>query len=96
MNPYKKPVYAGIEMTPRKMEICKLLKEGLKNKEIADKLFICESSVKSHLWELLKNPYLRARGINSKMKLLIHIITTLEQEEEVKAPPEVPELPSGV
>ncbi|MFZ5641894.1 MAG: HD domain-containing phosphohydrolase [Bacillota bacterium] len=42
------------QLTPREKEILALLAEGLTNKEIAQKLFIAERTVKCHLTSILK------------------------------------------
>ena len=40
-------------LTDREMEVLKLLAEGLSNREIADRLFITEGTVKNHVTEIL-------------------------------------------
>ena len=42
-----------LEITPREYEVLKHISEGLSNKEIADKLFLSESTIKTHVSNLL-------------------------------------------
>jgi DNA-binding NarL/FixJ family response regulator len=41
-------------LTTRELEVLKLLGEGASNREIADRLFIAENTVKIHVHNLLK------------------------------------------
>ena len=41
-------------MTIRQKEVVELLKKGLTNKQIADKLFVCEKTIKFHLTNIYK------------------------------------------
>ena len=42
-----------LEITPREHEVLQSISEGLSNKEIAEKLFISESTIKTHVSNLL-------------------------------------------
>lgn len=42
-----------LEITPREYEVLQSISEGLSNKEIADKLFLSESTIKTHVSNLL-------------------------------------------
>lgn len=42
------------DLTPREQEVLLLLTKGFANKEIGQKLFICEKTVKSHLHRIFK------------------------------------------
>jgi len=68
------PKYFGSKLSglkfisTREMEIIKLVSEGMKNKEIAEKLFISEETVKKHL-----NNVYRKMGVNSRFELIAKI-----------------------
>lgn len=42
-----------LEITDREYEVLKLISDGLSNKEIANKLFLTESTIKTHVSNLL-------------------------------------------
>jgi two-component system nitrate/nitrite response regulator NarL len=56
-----------IHLTKKETEILKFICTGHTNKEIANKLFISEQTVKSHCNHLFKK-----YGVNSRLKLAIH------------------------
>lgn len=60
------------DLTERQMEIVRLLMKGAGNKEIAQKLYICEDTVKSHLKHIMKR-----LKVNSRMGILSLIYTDL-------------------
>ncbi len=53
-------------LTHREMEVCLLLKDGLKEKDIAERLFISTSTVNTHI----KNIYCKL-GVHSRVELII-------------------------
>lgn len=57
----------GAALTPRELEIVRMLAEGLRNREIADKLFITEGTVKLHL----HNAYEKL-GVNGRLELVLY------------------------
>lgn len=48
-------------LSPREIEVVRLLATGLRNKEIGNKLFISEGTVKVHLHNIYKKLNLRSR-----------------------------------
>jgi len=53
---------AGVdEITPREMEVLRLIAQGLSNKEIGERLFIGERTVKTHVSHLLEKLHLQDR-----------------------------------
>ena len=48
-------------LTPREVEITRLIAGGLTNKEIGDKLFISEGTVKTHLHRIYEKLNLHGR-----------------------------------
>jgi DNA-binding NarL/FixJ family response regulator len=61
-----KQVSQKVQLTKKEIEILECICEGLTNKEIASKLFICEQTVKSHCNHLFKK-----FGVTSRLKLAI-------------------------
>jgi DNA-binding NarL/FixJ family response regulator len=49
------------ELTRRELEILNLLGEGLRNQEIADRLFISTETVKSHVYNLFQKLEVKGR-----------------------------------
>lgn len=58
-----------IGLTTRELEILSIMAQGLKNKEIADKLSISEKTVKTHLNRIFKK-----LGVNSRSKALLTLM----------------------
>lgn len=50
-----------MKLTPKQKEVLSLLIDGLSNQEIADKMFITESTVKLHVRDILRKYNLRDR-----------------------------------
>lgn len=50
------------ELTPREVEVLTLIAEGLSNHEIADRLFISEATVKTHINNIFSKAELRDRA----------------------------------
>lgn len=57
----RKEVKDPNKISPREMEVLKLIARGLGNREIAEKLFISERTVKTHVTHLLEKLQLRDR-----------------------------------
>ena len=56
-------------LTEREKEVCFLVADGLSNKEIADKVFLGEGTVKNHITKALSKLELRDRT-----QLAIHVL----------------------
>ena len=50
------------EPTPRELEVLQLISEGLVNREIGNRLFLSEETVKSHVRHLLAKLQARSRA----------------------------------
>lgn len=57
-------------LTPRELEIIRLVSEGLRNKEISRRLFIAEGTVKLHLHNIYEK-----LGVRSRLKLVLYAQT---------------------
>lgn len=56
-----------LEITPREYEVLQFILEGLSNKEIAEKLFLSESTIKTHVSNLLSK--LNAKSRTQALKI---------------------------
>ena len=54
----------GVNLTDRELEIVRMVSQGLRNKEVAQKLFISEGTVKIHLHRIYQK-----LGVDSRMHL---------------------------
>jgi len=61
-----KKVSQKVQLTKKEVEILECICDGLTNKEIASKLYICEQTVKSHCNHLFKK-----FGVTSRLKLAV-------------------------
>ncbi len=61
LNYQKKLDLGDLELTPRELEVLKLVGEGLTNKEISDKLFLGEGTVRNYVTTLLDKLNFRDR-----------------------------------
>ena len=53
---------AGLEPTARETEVLQLISDGLVNREIGERLFLSEETVKSHVRHLLAKLHARSRA----------------------------------
>jgi DNA-binding NarL/FixJ family response regulator len=56
------PAGAGQSPTPREIEVLQLVADGLANREIGQRLFLSEETVKSHVRHLLAKLQARSRA----------------------------------
>ncbi|MDK1019027.1 MAG: response regulator transcription factor [Actinomycetota bacterium] len=49
------------ELTPREREVLELVADGCTNREIGDRLFLAEKTVKAHMTNVLQNLHVRSR-----------------------------------
>jgi len=56
----------AVPLTPRELEIVRMLAEGLRNKEIGEKLFITEGTVKLHLHHIYEKA-----GVDGRLELVL-------------------------
>lgn len=56
-------------LSPREREVVSYVRQGLRNKEIADRLFVSEETVKSHLKHIF-----RKLKVNGKVQLLLRVV----------------------
>jgi DNA-binding NarL/FixJ family response regulator len=59
----------AIQLSQRQREITSLIAQGLKNKQVADKMFISEQTVKNHLYTIFKK-----LGVSDRMDLALYAI----------------------
>jgi DNA-binding NarL/FixJ family response regulator len=52
----------GQEPTPREIEVLQLISDGLANREIGDRLYLSEETIKSHVRHLLAKLHARSRA----------------------------------
>ncbi len=57
----EKPPVPSPRLTPREMEVLKLVAKGLNNRDIAKELFISENTVKNHIRNILERLQLHSR-----------------------------------
>jgi DNA-binding NarL/FixJ family response regulator len=60
--PFQTPSEAGPEPTARETEVLRLISDGLANREIGERLFLSEETVKSHVRHLLAKLQARSRA----------------------------------
>jgi two-component system, NarL family, nitrate/nitrite response regulator NarL len=82
------------QLTARELQIINLIGEGLKNKQIADRLCISEATVRHHLTSVLKK-----LEVSDRLELLIfayqHNLISIKSDSSAKKPPAAVSLLSG-
>jgi DNA-binding NarL/FixJ family response regulator len=61
INPSQDSEKAEVELTPRQLEILQLVAQGLSNKELAERLYLSEHTIKYHMGEILQRMHLKHR-----------------------------------
>jgi len=61
---------ADVDLTPRQLEVLRLVTQGLRNSEIADHLTISEQTVKTHVAHLLEK-----LGVGSRLQAARYAIS---------------------
>ncbi|MGH9101836.1 MAG: response regulator [Acidimicrobiales bacterium] len=57
----ERQVLTGPGLTPRELEVLRLVARGLSNREVGDQLFISENTVKNHVRNILEKLHLHSR-----------------------------------
>lgn len=70
------PGFDGSIYTSRELDIIKAIAEGLSNKEIADKLFISEGTVKNHISSILEKG-----GLSHRTQVAVYYLTGKKGKE---------------
>ena len=60
-NPAQDAEKAEVELTPRQLEILQLVSQGLSNKDLAERLYLSEHTIKYHIGEILQRLHLKHR-----------------------------------
>jgi len=60
--PFQAPTEVGPDPTARETEVLQLISDGLVNREIGERLFLSEETVKSHVRHLLAKLQARSRA----------------------------------
>ena len=60
-NPAQDAEQAEVELTPRQLEILRLAAQGLTNKELAERFYLSEHTIKYHIGEILQRLHLKHR-----------------------------------
>lgn len=69
-------------LTPREIEVCQLVSEGMSNQEVADDLKVALVTVKFHLQNIFKK-----MEIKSRAQLIVYCLPFVVAPSKVKAPP---------
>ena len=64
-----KPEHQAKHLTNKQLEIIELVAQGLKNKEIAERLFISEQTVKNHLHLIFEK-----LGVSARLELALYSV----------------------
>jgi two-component system nitrate/nitrite response regulator NarL len=80
-----------ILFTPRELQLVKLLAQGLKNKEIAHRLFLCEGTVKVYLSRLFEKA-----GVTDRFEMALYAIQHLFGGDFTPGEYEAPEVDAAL
>lgn len=77
-------VFLKSGLSRRESEVADLVRQGLKNADVAQKLFVTEKTVKFHLTNIFKK-----LGIKSRSQLIVWCLPHLSFEEKTESPPKI-------
>lgn len=77
LKPFTKPSSAKLDMlSPREMQVLKLISKSMTNEEIADKLFLSPRTIKTHLRNIFAKAEIRNRTeaalLYTRYTLMLH------------------------
>ncbi|MEK7817700.1 MAG: response regulator transcription factor, partial [Actinomycetota bacterium] len=78
----KTPEEARVTLTPREQRILMMVSDGATNKQIAEALFVAESTVKNHLHNILKKLHLQNRVQAAVYAMREGLITNPDAKKE--------------
>lgn len=66
----------------RQADVAILVSKGLTNKEVGERLFVCEKTVKFHLGSVFKQFKIKGIDIKSRSRLLVYVNAILAESKD--------------